>query len=71
MEIVYVYETDRVEAMRVENATSANVYVFDMIEYHSPQLFVRIEQIEDTTISLRDVSFLHVISLPASFHKYG
>lgn len=59
--------TDTADAMFVENGTAVNDRVFNIADYHQTSLFLRIEQIEDPSIPLRDVSLSHVTAQHASF----
>lgn len=57
--------------MSVDNDTEVNVHCFKLSKYQQADLFVRVEQIEDPDIPLRDVNLLHVTSLHTSFHMYS
>lgn len=54
MEIVEDSMTDTADAMSVETGTTVNVCVINVSTYHKEDLFVRIEEIEDPGIPLRD-----------------
>lgn len=63
--------TDTADAMSVENGTAISIRVFNTTEYRQSDLFVRIEQIEDSDSPLRDASSSHVTLPRASFRIYG
>lgn len=56
--------------MSVENGTTVIICVFNIIDYHQTDLFVRTEQVSDPYIPLRDASLSHMNSLRASFRMY-
>lgn len=69
-EIVEVPVADTADAMSVENSTTVNVRVFIINDYHRAVLFVRIEQVDDLEIPLRDASLSQGISPRDSFRVY-
>lgn len=69
-EIVHIANTDRADAMSVENVTEVNVCVYNISDYHQSDLFVRTARIADPDIPLHVVSLLHVTSQHAPFCIY-
>lgn len=63
MELVEVPMTDRVDVMSVENGTTVTVLVFNVSDYLQADSFVRIKQIKDSDVPLRNVCLSHVTSL--------
>lgn len=57
---VNVTVADRVEAVSVENRTSVSLLAFNLSDYHPVDLIVRIKQIMNLDIALRDISLSHV-----------
>lgn len=56
MEIVEVFVTYWTDALSVKNGTTVDVGVFNLSYHRQAGLFLRMEQIADPDISLRDVS---------------
>lgn len=71
MEIMEVLVTDTANAMSIENSTTVNVRILNVGDYHQESLFVRIKQIEDPGIPLRQVGLSHVSSLRTSLRLYS
>lgn len=71
MEIESVPVTDRTDARSVENDTAVSFHVFNVSEYHQPDLSVRIEQTKGPVIRLLDLSLPHDTSLHTTFRMYG
>lgn len=63
--------TERANDMSVETGTTANTILSNVSDDHQTDLFVRVEQINDQRISLRDGSISHMTSLRALFYMYG
>lgn len=63
--------TDGADEMSVKNCAAVNGRLFNVRDYHQAVLFVRIDQIQDTDILLRDVGLSHVTSSRASFQTHG
>lgn len=59
MEIISVRVNNTADVVSVENGTAVHFRVCNTSDYHLTNMFVRIEQIEDTDFPLRDVSFSH------------
>lgn len=70
-EMVESTVTDKVDAISVENGTTFNVCNFNVNDYRQKYFFVKIEQIEDPNVMLRDGCLHHVTSLSASLPMYG
>lgn len=62
---------NRADAMSGENCIAVARCVLNVSEYHQTNLFVRIEQMEDPDIPLREDRLSHVTSLRPSFGMYG
>lgn len=66
VEIVEIPVTSTAESMSAENRATVDVRVFNLNDHHRTDLFVRMVQMEEPGISLRDMSLSHISSLYAS-----
>lgn len=55
----------------IKNGTAVNIRVFNINDCHHMDLFVRIKQIEDPDVPLRDVSLSHMTSMRALLCIYS
>lgn len=62
---------NRNDATSVEKGTAINVFPLNKSDYLQTDFFVKVEQMDDPDVPLRNDSSSHVTSLRASFYMYG